>query len=108
MTIQYHSDTLILFLSHSAHSINYQFPANRLFLLIQWCPISSHLIKVTFLWTRLMFTLQRTPPSLHLNNGLPHFVTCCSFGSLLNGQAEVRNLFTIRGLIYIRQQCFKG
>ena len=35
MTIQYHSGTIILFLSHSAHSANYQFPAHRLFLIIQ-------------------------------------------------------------------------
>ena len=35
MKIQYHSGTIILFLSHSAHSANYQFPAHRLFLIIQ-------------------------------------------------------------------------
>ena len=34
MTIRYHSDTLILFLSHSVHSANYQFSAHRLFLII--------------------------------------------------------------------------
>ena len=35
MTIQYHSGTIILFLSHSTHSAKYQFPAHRLFLIIQ-------------------------------------------------------------------------
>ena len=35
MTIPYHSNTLILFLSHSAHAAHHQFPANRLFRIIQ-------------------------------------------------------------------------
>ena len=64
MTIQYHSDAVILFLSHSAHSVHHQILMGNTN--VCWDVSHGIPIEMTFLWT-----------SLTISTGIPNLGVCC-------------------------------